>query len=407
MHPNWVVAFSLFAWMLAVAWVRQAVAVILGMRRLTDLTTAEFTLPPAGWPARGNFDLTVVVPACNEEQAIGATLASLTASVGIRLQIIAVDDRSTDRTGVIMDDFVAQQSVVAGGRSGGEHRIEILHNGALPDGWLGKTHALQLAAQRAEAPWLLFTDADVVFAAEALERAMRCAMAIEADHFVLAPSLTFYRTSERAMLASIHALTQWVSRPWKVSDPRARDFMGVGGFNMVRRDVFESLGGFAPLKMEVIEDMSLGWMVKRAGYRSCLATGPGLVKIRWLEGALGIVGNLEKNGFAGFRYKSWLCVLACVAVVVHGVVPLVAMAMGGWALAAGVVTYAALGVIFHANRRVLQIHPLGAVWFAPCALVFCFAFARSMAITLRSGGITWRGTHYPLAELKRNAARWN
>ncbi len=394
-------AFAAFAWMLALAWVGQAIAVWRGMRRLVDLAEND-AASRAPFTADSDFDLTVVVPACNEEKTIGATLASLAASTGIRLQIIAVDDRSTDQTGAILDQLALEH------RSGpGPHAIEVVHIRDLPAGWLGKTHAMQRATENAKTSWLLFTDADVVFAPEALQRAMRCALATQADHFVLVPSLIFHSVSERAMLASIHALTQWMTRYWKVADPRARDFLGVGGFNMVRADVFRSLGGFLPLRMEVIEDMSLAWMVKRAGYHSRIATGPGLVQIRWLEGPFSIVRNIEKNGFAGFRYRSWLCVAACLGIVINAVLPLAAMAMGGAALAAGITIYASLGVIFHANRKMLPIHPLAVIFFAPCLLVLCFAFLRSMLLALARGGITWRGTRYPLADLRKNAARWN
>ncbi|MGB6192862.1 MAG: glycosyltransferase [Terracidiphilus sp.] len=394
-------AFAALTWMLALAWLAHAIAVVRGMRRLVDLAETDAG-SPASLTGDGDFDLTVVVPACNEEKTIGAALASLAASTGIRLQIVAVDDRSTDQTGAIMDHAAFEH------RSGpGPHLVEVLHIRDLPAGWLGKTHAMQRAAEHAKAPWLLFTDADVVFAPEALQRVTRCALAMQADHFVLVPSLIFHGVSESAMLASIHALTQWITRYWKVADPRARDFLGVGGFNMVRADVFRSLGGFAPLRMEVIEDMSLGWMVKRAGYRSCVATGPGLAQIRWLAGPFSIVSNIEKNGFAGFRYKSWLCLAACLGILIDAVLPLAAMAMGGAALAAGITIYASLGVIFHANRKVLPIHPLAVIFFAPCLLVLCFAFLRSMLLTLGKGGITWRGTRYPLSELRKNAAPWN
>lgn len=400
MQHVWVDVFTGIAWILSIAWVWQALVVFLGMRRLVDLSETDVTSLDNAVSENG-YHLTVIVPACNEEQQIRATLDSLISATGVRLQIVVVDDRSTDGTGEILDRFAAECRC-----SGSQHSVDVLHIDTLPDGWLGKTYAMQRASELAQAPWILFTDADMVFAPEALERALSCALRMRSDHFVLLPTLICNSILESAMTSSIHALSQWITHHWKVSEPDAKDFIGVGGFNMIRTEVFRSLGGFAPIRMEVIEDMSLGWMVKRAGYRSTFVVGPGLVKIRWIEGAFGVTRNIEKNGFSLFRYRAWLCMLACVGLLVDIVVPLGAIAMGGWALAAGLTTHLALGFIFYANRKLNRLNPIAVVLFAPCAAIICFGFARSMVLTLKNKGIRWRGTQYPLSDLRQNAASW-
>ncbi len=371
-----------------------------GMPHLPDLTRIDATaLPPL--PAGKGPHLTVVVPACNEEKSIQATLRSLLASTGLRLEIIAVDDRSTDRTGVLMDQ-VAAEAVACEGL----HCLQVIHNSELPAGWLGKPHALHLAAQQAVAPWLLFTDGDMLFAPQALELALRQAIAGQADHLVLVPSLIRKSIGEAAMQATIQALVQWSVRLWKVSDPDTKDFFGVGGFNLVRTEAFNHLGGFAALRMEVVEDLSIGWMVKHAGYRSCVTVGPDLVRVRWIRGASGIVANVEKNGFAAFRYRLVPSLLALLGVAVQVVLPLAAIVAGGWALPAGLLTYASIALAFHANRRLNGVSPALAVLFAPSAAIAGFGFLRSVVLTLARDGVTWRGTHYPLDDLRRNAAPW-
>jgi glycosyltransferase involved in cell wall biosynthesis len=401
MQHHWAIGWTALAWILAIAWGRQAILVLAGMPRLVDLTESDC-------PALGEvqdtdeYHLTVIVPACNEEARLGATLQSLASSTGIRLQIVVIDDRSTDRTGEIADQFAEEYR-----SRGGAHCIEVVHNRTLPRGWLGKTHAMQSASERARAPWILFTDADTVFAPDALQRALSYAAAVKADHFVLMPTVVCTTVLENAMVAVMHSLGQWVNRYWKVGEKDAKDFLGVGGFNLVRTKVFQSVGGFTPLRLEVVEDMSFGWMVKRAGYRSCVVAGPGLVKIRWIEGAFGIVRNIEKNGFSIFRYRAWLCLLACLALLIDIFVPLGAIAMGGWATAAGLAMYFALGIIFQANRKVHPIPPVAAVLFAPCTAILCFGFVRSMMLTLHNKGVSWRGTRYTLAELRENAVPWN
>jgi glycosyltransferase involved in cell wall biosynthesis len=391
--------FLFLNWALAFGWLWHAIAALRGMPLLADLTRIdEATLPPL--PAGDAPHLTVVVPACNEQDTIQAMLRLLLASTGLRLEIVAVDDRSTDRTGALMDEVAAEAA-----SGGGPHRMKVIHNRELPAGWLGKPHALQLGAQCASAPWLLFTDGDVLFAPRALELALRQAMATKADHLVLVLSLIRKRVGEGAMQATIQALVQWYVRLWKVADPGARDFFGVGGFNLVRTETFTRLGGFSPLRMEVVEDINLGRMIKRAGYRSCVTVGPGLASIRWIDGPWGIVTNVEKNGFAAFRYRLWLSLAALLGVAIQVVMPLAAIAAGGWALPAGLLTYAGIALAFHANRRLNGVTPAAALLFAPSAAIAGYGFLRSVVLTLARNGVVWRGTHYPLDELRRNAAR--
>lgn len=389
--------FVFLSWALALAWCWQAVAALRGMARLPDLTGIDASLQPL--PTSASPQITVIVPACNEGATIEATLRSLLASTGLRLQMIAVDDRSTDLTGKRMDKLAADNAA-----SGGMHSLEVIHIRELPAGWLGKPHAMSLAAQQAQAPWLLFTDGDVLFEPQALALALRQALASAADHLVLVPTLILESTGERAMLAAMQTLSQWTIRLWRVADPKAKDFIGVGGFNLIRREVYTQVGGFESLRMEVLDDLRLGWKVKRAGFAQQVVLGPDLVRIRWIEGVLAVVRLAEKNGFAVYRYRVGLTLLACLGIVLQAALPLAAMA-GGWTLLAGLVTYAAMALVYQANRRVTQVAPWHAVFFAPGAVLVAFAFLRSMFLALAQGGVEWRGTRYPLGELRRHAGR--
>lgn len=387
----------LFSWVLAFVWFWQAIATWRGMPRLPDLTrkgTAD--LPPLD-RAEGPH-LSVIVPACNEAEAIRATLRSLLASTGLRLEIIAVDDRSTDLTSERMNE-VAAEAIAAGL----PHQMRIISVRALPEGWLGKPHAMALGAQQSSAPWLLFTDGDVLFHPQALELALREAVARKADHLALVPSLILRTIGERAMLAAMQVLAQWTVRLWKVADPGAKDFIGIGGFNLIRREVYTRVGGFEALRMEVLDDLRIGWMVKRAGFAQLIAVGPGLARIRWIDGVMSVVRLTEKNGFAVYRYRVSLLLLACLGLAVHAFLPLAAMAAGGWALMAGLATYAAIGLVYAANRRVTQVSSWLAVFFAPATAIVIFAFLRSMVLALVRRSVDWRGTRYSLSELRRHA----
>lgn len=374
-------------------------AALRGIPRLDDLNTIDSaSLPDLELGTESH--LSVVVPARDEAAAVGAALRSLVASTGIRLQILAVDDRSTDETGAIMD-AVATECAAAGA----PHRFEVLHICELPPGWLGKPHAMVQAVRCASAPWLLFTDGDVLFAPRALELALRLALARRADHLVLAPTLIVHNLAERAVVATLNALSQWVVRPWKIADPRARDALGVGGFNLVRREAYERVGGFDRLRMAVVEDMALGKAIKCAGGRQWFAIGRDLVRVRWLEGVFGVVRASEKNGLAVFGYRTWLATLAGVGTLADCFLPYAGLAAGGWARWASLATYVGVAMTFVASRRITRVSPWLAVFFGPAALLSGYSLLRSIFLTLKCGGVRWRGTFYPLAELRAHARR--
>jgi GT2 family glycosyltransferase len=391
--------FTILYWLLALSYLRLALAALRGMPTLPDLTRLDTAALPE-LPAGEAPHLTVIVPARNEQESIQANLRSLLASTGLQVEVIAVDDRSTDQTGKLMDVVAAE--AVAGG---GANRLRVMHLSELPAGWLGKPHALALAARQASAPWLLFTDGDVIFHPQALELSLRYALASHADHLVLLPTLILKTAGEAAMVAAFSILAQWTIRPWKVADPRARDFAGVGGFNLVRREVYTRLGGFEALRMEVVDDLRLGWLVKRAGYAQRVAVGPGLIRIRWLQGVFGVVNLLEKNAFAVYRYRVGLTLLGCLALAGTVVWPLAALAAGGWALAAALLWFLSIALAYAANRRATQVSPRYAIFFVPAIAIVFFATLRSMVLALFRNGVEWRGTRYSLAELRRHAGR--
>jgi len=386
--------FLAISWILAFVWLWQAIAALRGMARLPDLTQVN----PDSLPLIPNGpgpQLSVIIAARNEEQGIEATVRSLLDSTGLVIEIIAVDDRSEDRTGAIMDAIATHNR--------GVHGIEVLHVCELPSHWLGKPHALALGAHRASAPWLLFTDGDVLFAPRVLEFALREAMALGADHLVVTPTLILKTAGERALSAAMQAVAQWIVRTWKVAEPRARDFIGVGGFNLVRREVYEAIGGFESLRMEVLEDLYFGKRVKRGGFSQHVVLGPNLIRIRWLESVFSVFRLVEKNGFAMCGFRIWLELLACFGLLIDVFWPVAAIAAGGWALPAGILTYLALAMIYHANRRMSGVSAAHVLLFAPAIALLTVAFLRSMMLALVRGGIVWRGTRYPLDELHRFA----
>jgi glycosyltransferase involved in cell wall biosynthesis len=322
----------------------------------------------------------------------------------VDVEVIAVDDRSTDETGLVMDALVRE-------RRESDVRYVVEHVRELPAGWLGKPHAMARGAELATGEWLLFTDADVVFAEETLARALAWLEREGGDHLLVVPTVVARSAGEAMMLPFLHILSIWGPRLWRVADPHARDAVGVGAFNLMRRATYDAVGGWERLRMEVIEDLRMGYLIKQAGFRSWVVTGRNLVRIRWAYGAWGVVDNLTKNVFAAFRFRIGLMVAGVVGIAVMCLLPFAGLALGlgrdrAW-LWPSVVSLASLGALYWRYRRYTDPGGVISVMWLPAfpaaALVFVYAMVRSMVLTLVRGGVVWRGTFYPLRQLREHA----
>jgi cellulose synthase/poly-beta-1,6-N-acetylglucosamine synthase-like glycosyltransferase len=381
-------ALQLIAWLVALTWLWKVTAAAFGLPRVPNLLLPQHNISPAGSPS-----ITVIVPARNEAADIAATLHSLLAQDYPNLQIIAVDDRSTDQTGGIIHTLASQHP----------DKLRALHISELPPGWLGKTHAIALAARQAPTDYLLFTDADVLFRSDAIRRALAHAVATSADHLVTVPTTLIHRWDEAAILGFFQIFSLWAARPWRIADPKAKhDAIGIGAFNLLRREAYQQIGGFESLRMEIIEDIGLGRRIKRAGLAQRIAFGRGLVSLHWASGIGGLVSVMTKNLWAAFRFYIWLALLGCLWLLVFCVAPAVALFFTPTRVPA-ILTLAAVAYAYQLLNRHSNISTWNVLFFPFSAVVFVFTLLRSMFITLKQGGIIWRGTFYPLAELRRNA----
>src|SRR3984885_8637086 len=398
---------------LALAWASRIVEAALGMPSVADVSRPEWDRNPVA--AAGNPLVSIIVPARNEEESIEQALRTLLALDYDNYEVIAVNDRSTDRTGEIMER-------VAGDLQSGklQHQnphfsqktremghptrctLRVVHHRELPEGWLGKTHAMWTATNQAAGDWLLFTDADVLFKPDSLRRALAYAEAVSADHVVLFPRMIMKRPGEYMMIAFFQTMFMFGHRPWKVADPSTDDHMGVGAFNLVRRRVYDAVGTYAALRMEVLDDMKLGKVVKKAGFAQRNVFGGDLISIRWATGAMGIVNNLTKNFFAVLSFQWWRTVISAVGLAFLNLGPFLGIFLAhGWARVPYVV---ALGSMFAIYVGMSWRSAVPAYYFflhpASTAL-FIYTLLRSTILTLWNDGIEWRGTKYPLAELRK------
>jgi glycosyltransferase involved in cell wall biosynthesis len=381
------------AWLIAVAWVAKLVEAARGLATVPNLLDPQYDIAPAESPL-----LAVIVPARNEAANVAACLESLVKQDYQNLRIIAVNDRSTDNTGSIMADLASANRAC----------LEVLTVTELPPNWLGKTHAMALAARTAiavhHADYVLFTDADILFRPDAIRRALAEAVATRSDHFVVLPTTLIKTPGEGMLLAYLQMMSMWAIRLWRVSDPKAlRDAIGVGAFNLIRTPVYQQLGGFDSTPMEILDDLALGLRVKRAGFRQRVATAPGMVCVHWAEGLQGIVAGMGKNLFAVFRFRPLWLLAGALWMVLFCIAPVAFLALRSTRVA-GLIAVAAVAALSALWSRTSQISRLYALTFPIAAAVVVYSMLRSMVITLAAGGVNWRGTFYPLGELRRNAS---
>jgi cellulose synthase/poly-beta-1,6-N-acetylglucosamine synthase-like glycosyltransferase len=391
--PAWRTAADYGEWLLAVLWLARTNEAIRRVGEVPDISQPEWDLIP---PDGAAPSLTVVVPARNEAENIGATLETLLAQQYDSLRVLAIDDRSTDKTAQIVDEFAERYP----------EQIGAIHLDYLPEGWLGKTFALEVGTRNSSSEYLLFTDADVLFSPSSLRRAMAYAAMTGADHVVVMPTPEVRGHGEGMMLAFLSVLGMWITRPWRVSDPQARhDVMGVGAFNLVRREALEVLGGWEPQRLAVIEDVTLGRRMKAAGLRQRVAFGPELVLVHWARGARGIVRGLTKNLFASVNFRTLPMLIACAVVMMLFLAPLPGLAWWPTVLPA-LMSVCCIAACF----RIMSVRSLIDArygWLYPVAVfVVAWAMLRSALSVWARRGVMWRGTFYPLRELRMHNSPW-
>jgi glycosyltransferase involved in cell wall biosynthesis len=383
LHYFWTALFGA----IAAAWIVQTARAAFGMARVPELGDC---LPAADDECPS---ISVIFAARDEADKLAPALATLLAQDYPLYEVIAVNDRSRDATGDILREF-----------SEANPRLKVIEVSELPPGWLGKPHALMLGAQRATGEWLLFTDADVHFAPDVLRRAVRLTRDRKWDHLALLSGFDMRGFWEIVTLTYFSVGFILANEPWRAANPRSRRYIGIGAFQLVSRAAYDACGGHRRLAMEVVEDMKLGKLIKNAGFRSGLGLAPELVWLRWYSGAGNIVRGLTKNMFAALNFSVALALFHLVQMFVACIVPFIGLAMGsGWVRVLAGISVAVM-LAFHAGAcRRAKV----SMWYALTdplgTAILSWIVVRSAIVTLGRGGVVWRGTFYPLEELRRGS----
>jgi glycosyltransferase involved in cell wall biosynthesis len=376
----WLAAATVALFVATVAQLLVARAAMRPLSAVAPLPDAE--LPP----------VSVVVAARDEERGIEAALRSMLAQDLSRMEVVVVDDRSTDRTGEILERMAAA-----------EPRLRVVHVRELPPGWLGKNHALETGAAAATGEIFLFTDADIVMAPDVVRRAASHVVRDGVDHLTLAPRVEMPGALLKSFGVLFGLCFLLFTRPWKVRDPRSPAHVGIGAFNMVRASAYRRIGGHRPIAMRPDDDLKLGKLVKKNGLRQDFLVGVEGVSVEWYHSIPEAVRGLRKNGFAGLDYRIWMVLFSTAFQLAFFIWPFLALLLttGPTRLLYALAVLLILGIFGGAARE--QRAPVwGGILVPLASLLFIAVVWNAMLYALVHRGIEWRGTHYPLDELKAN-----
>lgn len=328
--------------------------------------------------------ISAIVPARNEEQTIAACVESVARQPEIS-EILVVNDQSTDKTAEIVRGLMTTIP-----------HLRLLETQGLPAGWVGKNHAVALAAKEAANPWLLFTDADAIHEPGAAAKALQLAQEANAALVSFSPEQVMEKWYERALIPFIYCRLARKFSYDAVNDPSSPDAAANGQFLMIRRDAYDAVGGHASVAAEVLEDVALARRIKSAGYRLAFHSGKGVVRVRMYRSFAAMWEGWTKNlyklmgGTPGSTFRElestfpWIVLL----VLFLGIKFPFAMFAGVWLLIFRQINY---GSELTRNQFPFSL----ILYYVPAVALYAgllWASYRRHA----SGKVAWKGREYPV-----------
>ena len=376
-------SLSVFALAVAVAMV---VMLSINYRLIVRLLDVPIPSLPQ-WPK-----ISLIAPARNEERNIAGAMKSLLAIDYPNLQITIINDRSTDKTGQILKRLAKKHP-----------RLNVVEVQELPPGWLGKNYAMHLGARQSDGEWLLFTDADIVFEPSTLRRAIAYAQENLLDHLAAYPDVRMPGWLLNSFVITFATMFTMFIRPWQVRNPQSKAYIGIGAFNLVSAEAYRTIGGHVPIRMRPDDDLKLGHLIKLNLFRSDVVNGHGAVTVEWYSTLNELIRGLEKNCAAPLEYSLTAVFGSCLMLFFAMIWPFLAVLIkSGWPQLFYALTVLLL-LLANTLTAVNVGQPIWRAFVFPLAItIFTYIQVRSMVLLLARGGIQWRDTFYPLAELKSN-----
>ncbi|RHW41154.1 glycosyltransferase [Neobacillus notoginsengisoli] len=365
-------------------WIVFLIDALIGFRSLDRL---EDEVPLGEGPL-----LSVVVAARNEEAHIKKSVLSQLNQTYRNVEWLLVNDRSTDQTGKVMEELKLM-----------DDRVQVIHIEELPEGWLGKNHALYQGYLASKGDRILFTDADVESNKYAFAKALGYFERNGLDHLTAAPNMRADGFWLKSFVAFFLFGFSYYKRPWAANNPKSKIGIGIGAFNLVSKAGYESFGTHEAIKMRPDDDLQLGLKMKQAGLKQRIASALTLIEVEWYGTLREALAGLEKNTFAGLHYRLSMVVFAVFGTFVSQVLPfftlfipdrtIVLLSLGN------IIGIAVLYMLV--LRKMTRFSPVLFAAFPLTASIFIYSIIRASYLTLKRGGIIWRGTKYSLKELRK------
>lgn len=355
---------------------------LIGLSRIKRLSTQPLI--------KDEPSLDIVIAVRNEEQDLEKALQSVCHLDYRNYRIIAVNDRSTDATAEILDRFTRQYP-----------QIKVVTITDLPEGWLGKNNALYQGYLNSQAEWMLFTDADVVFHPNALNKALNYAVENQLDHLTVFPEIVSRSALLSSVLATFSMMLLLNLRPWNARKPGLKGYVGIGAFNLLRLGAYERIGTHEGLRLRPDDDLQLGLAVKRAGLRQDALGGLGYVSLEWYRSLKEFSNGLLKNSFSVLGYSLSKVIAGIIVIIISIVLPMPLMFIFGPGYIRVLAATVLLSYILH-----MIATPPDKWWYALMipfsGIIMAWIIMRAAIINTVQGGIYWRESFYPLDMLKGN-----
>ena len=350
---------------------------------LRTLKTSEILTEPA---------IAIIIAVRNEEEELEKALNSVCNLNYSNYRLVLVNDRSTDRTPQILESFAQ-----------GFSHVTVIHINKLPDGWLGKSHALYQGYLNSREEWLLFTDGDVSFKPDTLTKAISYSITQQLDHLVLLPHIHSRSALFNSVLATFKIMFDLQYRPWAAKNPHSGASIGMGAFNLVRRTAYETAGTHLRFALHPNDDLQLGEHIKSSGHKQDVLYGDEQIQYEWYNSLNAFINGLMKNAFSSVNYSFLKAVINSIAALLFFVLPVPVLMVSGvpqqqYLAAIILVSQLALYLLkpaLHARWWYVLIIPFAAA-------VISFIMLKSAIITTLQRGIYWRENFYPLSQLKKH-----
>lgn len=388
---EWVLG-AIYALLGPVFWGLSGFLMIKGRQRMSLVNLPARPLPENPPP------VSILIPAKDEGVRIADCVRSALAQDYPDLEVLAINDRSTDDTGAVLDKLASENP-----------RLRVVHirDGELPAGWTGKNNALATGVRQASGQWLLFIDSDVILNPPALRAAIAECLYRNFDTMSLILRLESHSFWEWLLVPlAAGSISFMYQIPLNNTPEAPRIAFANGQFLMFRRDVYEAVGGHASVKDQFCEDMAFSRMLKSRGFRSKVSLGIELASVRMYSSFSSVIRGWSRIFFAASSGSPWRTLVALLVVICCGLSAYAAMAwgihrnlhpvsiVGGWLwlLTGGfhlLLMHTVLGMIYHwtGNRG------WASLLFPLSAPILIYIYLRAL-IQCATGRVTWRGTSY-------------